>query len=200
MTEKPISAPCDLRYGAYRSSGHRDPADIRWLVLHSTEVKQRSDRPITARNVASAETIARSFTRPTAHGSAHLVIDDTSCFRCLRNTQIPWAAPSANTKGFHIEQCAFAAWTHDEWMAHEDMLDRVAYKLAYHAWLFKIPLVFLTAQGLRANRRGVTTHAEVSKAFPNSQGNHTDPGSNYPMKYVLALAKRHLTAIERDAT
>lgn len=194
-----VSASCKMTYQATRKSGERKLTDIRWLVLHSTEVKAYKSRPIMVRNVASAETVARSFSRKTAEGSAHLVIDDTDCFRCLRNTDIPWAAPGANTKGFHIEQCGFAAWSHDEWMLHEDMLDRVAYKLAYHAHLFRIPLAFVSANGLRANRRGVTTHAEVSEAFPNDQGNHHDPGVNYPLRYVFALAKNHLAEIERAA-
>jgi hypothetical protein len=52
-------------------------------------------------------------------------------------------------------------------------LNRAAYKAAYHCLVFGIPPVWLSADGLRRGGRGVTTHAECTKAFG---GTHTDPG------------------------
>ena len=172
-----IAATCHTDYmPASKTSGTRPLDAIRLLVLHSTE------------GGGSAKNVAEFFHGPSAEGSAHLVVDDDACYRCLANEQIPWAAPSANTDGFHIEQVGYAAWTAAEWEKHLNMLHRTAYKLAYHSKLFGIPLVFVDAAGLRAGHKGVTTHAEVSKAYPNSQGNHHDPGTGYPMRLVLNLA------------
>ena len=42
---------------------------------------------------------------------------------------------------------------------------------------------FIDAEGLKAGKKGVTTHAEVSKAFKKS--NHTDPGLGFPMDRIL---------------
>lgn len=179
-----IGASCRTTYTAYHKSGSRPVKDIIWIVLHSTE------------GGTSAGNIARYFQSPKSGGSAHLVIDDNACYRCLRNTDIPWGAPGANEQGFHIEQVAYAAWTQKQWLAHEHMLERVAFKMAYHAHLFSIPLRFVDAAGLKRGVKGVTTHAEVSKAFPNNVGNHHDPGTGYPMGYVLALAKKYLAEIK----
>jgi hypothetical protein len=180
-----ISASCRLTYRAYHKSGTRSQHNIKLIVLHSTE------------GGGSAAAVARYFTSASSGGSAHLVLDDNACYRCLRNIDIPWGAPGANEQGFHIEQLGYAAWTQKQWLAHEQMLDRAAYKIAYHAHLFKIPLVFLTAAGLKAGKRGVTTHAEVSKAWHKTD--HSDPGSGYPIKYVLALAKKYLEGMEEKA-
>jgi hypothetical protein len=185
MTDK-ITAGCRTQYRAYHKSGTRPLSSISLIVLHSTE------------GGGSAANVAHYFESPGSGGSAHLVIDDDTCYRCLLNSEIPWGAPGANSQGFHIEQLGYAAWTAEEWLAHPKMLDRVAYKMAYHAHLFKIPLVFVNAVGLRAGHKGVTTHAEVSKAWPNNAGNHHDPGTGYPMAHVLALAKKHLAAIQKS--
>lgn len=178
-----ITAPCRTDYKAYRSSGTRPIESIIWILLHSTEV------------AATAAQIAKSFSRRTAEGSAHLTVDDNYCYRSLRNDQIPWAAPGANTKGFHIEQCGFASWSKASWMQHENMLDRAAYKVALHCHYFNIPPRFITAAGLKAGHKGISTHAEVSKAFPNSQGNHHDPGTGWPRDYFMALVKSHYDAL-----
>jgi hypothetical protein len=73
------------------------------------------------------------------------------------------------------------------------MLKRGAYKAARHCKLFKIPPVFVTAAGLKAGKRGITTHAEVSKAFPNDAGNHHDPGAGWPAQYFVKLVKEYLS-------
>jgi len=110
----------------------------------------------------------------------HLVGDDDHCYRCLADNVIPWGAPGANEQGFHIEQCGYAAWTAPEWKQHLGTLKRAAFKTAYHCHKFGIPVTFVTAAGLRAGKHGITTHAEVSKAWPNDSGNHHDPGTGWP--------------------
>lgn len=175
---EPVAASCNTTYHAdTANSGKRALSAVKLLVLHSTE---------TPPNTAKA--VARAFASKSAEGSAHLTVDDISCYRTLANDEIPWAAPSANTQGFHIEQCGYAAWTAAEWEKHLTMLHRTAYKLALHSIAFKIPLVFLDAAALKAGRKGVTTHAQISLAWPNKLGNHHDPGKGYPMSLVINLA------------
>jgi hypothetical protein len=168
----PIRADCRGGYHAIRVSGLRDPAIIRWIVLHDTEG-------------GTAEGVARYFTTSKAQGSVHLVVDDAECFRCLRNEEIPWGAVGANTKGFHIEQCGFAKWSAAIWQAHRQTLRRAAYKTAYHCHKFGIPPRFVDAAALKRGDKGVTTHKECSKAFG---GDHSDPGLFWPrrlfMRYV----------------
>lgn len=179
-----ITSNCRTTYKAVHSSGVRPDSAVKLIVMHSTE----SD--------ASARQIAQYFATPASGGSAHLVVDDNSCYRCLTNEQVPWGAPGANTDGFHIEQVGFAAWTAAQWEEHLSMLHRGAYKAAYHCNLFKIPATFVTAEGLKASKRGITTHAQVSLAFPNAQGNHHDPGTGWPQDLFMGLVKHYLAAIK----
>jgi hypothetical protein len=52
---------------------------------------------------------------------------------------------------------------------------------------YAIPIVPLDAADLRADRRGVTTHVAVSRAWGRSD--HTDPGRAFPLGKVLARVK-----------
>lgn len=179
----PIKADCKTTYKAAHHSGNRPLSQITLIVLHSTEG-------------GTAEGVARYFTTKASGGSAHLVVDDDHCYRCLTNEQIAWGAPGANSQGFHIEQCGYAKWTAAEWKQHSDTLKRAAFKTAYHCHLFNIPIRFVVAADLVAGRHGITTHAEVSKAWPNSAGNHHDPGTGWPRAYFLSLVTRFYAALD----
>ena len=120
----PIGAECRRDfYPAYRTSGRRPLAAVTWIVLHSTEG-------------GTAASVARYFQSSSARGSAHLVVDNYECQRCLPNSAVPWAAPGANYAGFHIEQCGFAKWSTEEWRSHRATLERAAYKAARALQLF----------------------------------------------------------------
>ncbi len=175
---KPVDALCDQTYTAVHTSGVRKPEDVRWIVLHSAEGD-------------TAKGTAIYFTTQASGGSAHLCVDDDECYRTLRNIDIPWAAPGANTAGLHIEQAGHAAWTSAQWRKHDMTLRRAAYKTALHCDFFGIPTTFRTHLGLRRNLPGITTHWEVTQAFSDGVG-HTDPGKGWPrdlfMRYVREYA------------
>lgn len=176
MSAAPISADCLTTFHARLSSGFRRPSEIRWIVLHSAEG-------------GTARGVAQFFASPAAGGSTHLVVDDVSCYRCLLNETIPQAAPGANHAGFHIEQCGFAKWSMVVWRRHMRTLNRAAYKTAAHCVRFGIPVRFVTAPGLIAERAGITTHAECTRAFG---GTHTDPGPFWPRRlFMLRVAAYH---------
>lgn len=181
----PIPAVCSRLYTALRNSGPRPVTDIKWIVLHSTE----------GPDAAGA---ARWFADPKSEGSAHIVVDASTCFRTLPNTAIPWAAPGANAGGFHIEQAGYARWTRSDWLANEGTVRRAAFKAAWHAKLFGIPLRWVGPVGLRLGRKGLTTHRDVSYAWPllaRKAGFHTDPGAAYPKDKFLQWAKEYLAQI-----
>ena len=174
---QPVHAKCNPQYRAYHNSGKRDIGVIKLIVLHDTEG-------------GSAASIAHYFAEASSGGSAHLVVDDAGCYRCLPDDMIPWGAPGANVDGFHIEQCAYARWTRDEWLRHDAILHRVAYKVAAAGKRFEIPMKFVDHYGILAGHKGITTHAEVTKAYPKL-GTHTDPGSGYPIHHVIDLAHNY---------
>jgi hypothetical protein len=179
---RPLRTPCDRSYTAYRNSGTRPLTAVTLIVMHDTEG-------------GSASEIARYFSlhEEGVQGSAHLVVDDKDCFRCLRDFDIPWGAPGANKQGFHIEQCAFAYWNPLLWRRHMWMLRRAAYKTALHCHKFHIPPHFVRAHGLARGMAGITTHAEVTKWQQSigQPGNHTDPGRGWPRILFMTLVRRY---------
>jgi len=186
---KPIATPCSRQFfPASRTSGTRKLEEIIWVVIHDEEA-------------GSARSAAMYFADPREPedggptGSAHLTVDDNECFRCLRNEDIPWAAPKANRKGFHIELAGFARWSTVIWRRHINTLRRGAYKAAVHCNQFGIPAVYLTAPDLRKGEKGITTHKQVSKAFG---GTHYDPGPFFPMRLFIWLVRRYITEL-RDS-
>lgn len=177
---QPYGLNCSKRFRAKRVSGQRPLSAIRWIVMHSTE----GDTAVGA---------ASWFANPASRGSAHLCVDDYECYRTLENADIPWGAPGTNYGGFHIEQAGHARWTAAIWgTRHNRTLRRAAFKAAWHAELFGLPLRFRTAQQLRAGLEGITDHDECSRAFG---GNHWDPGPGWPrglfMGYVRYYAARN---------
>ncbi len=174
----PPETRCSRKYHAVRSSGQRDVDTVIWIVLHDEEAP-------------TAESAAQWFENPKAQGSAHLCVDDNECFRTLDNDEIPWGAPGANEQGFHIEQAGFAKWSSVVWLSHYRTLQRAAYKTALHCYVFGIPTTFIGAAGLRAGRKGITTHAEVSKAFG---GTHTDPGPFWPRRLFMRFVRSYYQA------
>lgn len=169
-----LSAKCRRTYyPASKSSGTRSLSRIKLVVLHDTEG-------------GTAESNARYFHGANAKGSAHLVVDGKACYRCLADSSIPWAAPGANSTGVHIELAAYARWTRAQWLLRPLLLRRAAYKTAKYCKVYGLPPVFRTAAELRDGKRGVTTHAECTKAFG---GDHTDPGPNFPLGVFMGLVR-----------
>lgn len=179
----PIASACDRRYRAVHSSGKRPLSQIALMVLHDEEA-------------LTALTAAAWFANTASAGSAHLCNDDRSCFRCLDDADIPWGAPGANYRGLHFEQAGFASWPRTTWtLQHHMTIDRTAFKVAFHIHKYranKIPVAFVDHVGLQAGRKGITTHAECTKAFG---GTHTDPGRGYPIDVFMARCEHFYAAL-----
>jgi hypothetical protein len=172
---QPIAATCRRRFTAVHNSGRRPVSAITHIVIHSTEGD-------------TAAGAATWFANPESAGSAHLVVDDRECYRTLDDTRIPFGAPGTNTNGFHIEHAGHAKlWNRQKWMSHEQTLRRGAFKAAFHAVKFGVPLKILSANDLRHGRSGFVTHATVSEAF---HGSHTDPGPGFPLDHYMELVRR----------
>ena len=173
-------------YPAYHTSGKRKLSDIDWIVWHDEEA-------------ASAESAARYFQSKASGGSAHLCVDDNHCFRCLANEDVAWgaAAPQApgggvNHQCFHIEMAGFARWSAVVWKSHLNTLRRCAYKTAAHCKQFDLPTEFRYAADLKAGRKGITTHREISKAWG---GTHTDPGPFFPISMTMWFVRRYYSQL-----
>lgn len=175
---QPIAAPCSSEFKAVHHSGTRSLKELRWIIVHSTEGS-------TARGAASW------FANPASRGSAHLCVDDNECYRTLSDSKIPWAAQGANTRGFHIEMAGFARWSAYVWgTKHRRTINRAAYKAALRCKKYGIPARWRTATELRAGKKGISSHANCSKAFG---GDHWDPGPGFPRRLFMRRVRYYLS-------
>jgi hypothetical protein len=175
-----ISRNCRKDYHARHSSGTRPLDQIWWVVMHDTEGP-------------SAQSAAVWFENPASQGSSNSVVDNRVCYATLDDDEIPWGAPGANYHGYHIEQAGYARWTNVIWSkTHRETVKRAAYRAAVRCQRYDLPIRFCTAEMLRAKKKGITTHAECTKAFG---GNHTDPGFGYPMNLLLYYTRKYAEGI-----
>lgn len=180
-----VTTEASGRFSAVHSSGVRIASQIRQVCIHSTEGD-------------TAEGAASWFANPNSEGSANMVCDDKESFRTLPDGVVPWAAPGLNTSGYHIELAGYAHWTRKEWLAHIDTLNRAAYKAALRCKKYSIPARWVGPVRLRLGWKGLTTHRDVSYAWPllaRPAGFHTDPGPNFPKDIFLQLVKHYLVKL-----
>lgn len=163
-------------------------SSIGLIVTHTMENDERPD---------GAENVASWFAGSTApQASAHFCLDNNSVVQCVRLADVAWGAPNANHNGVHVEWCGRAAqqtrdW-HDPFSNQERELGAQLYAALAH--LLNIPVRWLEPADLKAGMRGITSHANVSKAFPNNAGNHWDPGPNFPHGELLSRVSAILRA------
>ena len=179
-----ITKKCSHEFHARQSSGIRSLSQISLVVLHVAES-------------SNARNVARDFSTTTREASAHLVVGQSSCYRCLKDMEIPEAAIGANLIGIHIEHAGFAAWSRAEWLKHDMTLRRGAYKAAHICHRYQLGTRFLTATDLiNGHHRGITTHHEVNlwQIHLDTPGDHshTCPGVTFPLdRYASHIARYH---------
>jgi N-acetyl-anhydromuramyl-L-alanine amidase AmpD len=157
-----------------RTSGRR----IDLIVVHSMETDETA---------AAAESCARWFQNPAAKVSAHYCVDADSIVQCVREQDVAWHAPGANSDGIGIEHAGRASQTPADWAdAYSTaMLERSAVLAAEVCARWWIPVTWLHPADLLAGRRGLTSHNNVSLAF--RRGSHWDPGPGFPVERYLRL-------------
>jgi hypothetical protein len=149
------------------------------VVIHDEEY------PVSSR---SAEDVAAYFATSAAAGSAHYVVDADSEQHCVRDNAIAWHAPP-NQGSIGIEMDGYARFTTAEWMqpGSQGSLKTAARRTAELCRRFGIPFDWLSVNDLLAGRHGITSHANVSAAW--HQSNHTDPGPQFPAAEFMALVR-----------
>lgn len=165
----------------YRDIGRSRACEL--IVLHSSENQEKPGK---------AYEVAQWFASEDApESSAHFVVDSGEVVQCVDVDDIAWAAPGANHNGIQIEHVGFARQPPEDWADtySKQMLELSARLAADLCFLHKIPAVFVSAeQLLGVGARGITRHADVSRAFRKST--HTDPGAGFPIaQYVERVAE-----------
>lgn len=133
-----------------------------------------------------ARNVATYFQSPQAGGSAHVIADPGELVRCVPDNVVAYHAPP-NAHSLGIELCDPSAGDPARWgdKAHQAMLALAAGQVREWCDAYSIPAVWLSPADLVAGRRGITSHANVSAAWHETD--HTDPGAGFPVAGFLDL-------------
>lgn len=160
---------------------------VRVIVLHSAESPEKPGKALS---------VAKWFARDDApKASAHFVVDATDVVQCVREEDVAWAAPGANSDGIHIELTGYARQTPEDWFDtySASMLDLASRLVADLCVRFGVPPRALVAADLLAGASGITRHMDVTEAYKRST--HVDPGVGFPMarfvQHVAELVDAH---------
>ena len=162
--------------------------DFDILTANDDGIRQTPPRVIfihtfEGRDLDAAE-MARYQLSPAAGGSYTIVIDvDGKTARENDDEFIPWSAgPTANRAGHHISLAGQAAFSRDTWLSRTKQIDKLIEVIAAYCRQYGYPPVIRVAGELAAGKWGMSTHAEASKAWRETD--HTDPGVNFPLDVV----------------
>lgn len=196
MTRIPPPDPPYEGPAAHVSAGDNMP--IHRIVLHST---------VSPCKAGGRHDIARYFRSPEAGGSANYVTDPVDAVQVVGDHQIAWHAPP-NQHSLGVEMCdmpvpvpplplrplkrLFWRWRRPEQQA---MLHVTAQLVAQLCLAYGVPIRWLSVRALRRGRHGITVHANVSRAF--KQSDHWDPGF-WPRRQFMALVDAYATQLRRD--
>lgn len=129
---------------------------------------------------------------PAAGGSYHIVIDvNGMTARENDDDYIPWSAGyKANRDGIHISLAGQAAFSRDKWLSRGKQIDKLADMVAAYCKSYGVPAIYRTAEDLKADRWGISTHADAAIAWRETD--HTDPGKGFPMDVLVDKVNQRL--------
>jgi N-acetyl-anhydromuramyl-L-alanine amidase AmpD len=155
--------------------------EIQAVVIHSAETSEGPE---------TAEALMNWAASPQCKNSWHYAVDPDSITQSVQEKDIAWHVKSFSVKSIGIEMAGRAKQTREEWLdeASGAIIRRTAALVADICKRHDLPVQFVDAEGLKAGKRGITTHNEVSKAFKDTD--HYDPGPGFPMDVLLDLAWR----------
>ena len=157
-----------------KTPANRTSFDV--VVIHTMEIAERAD---------AAEICARWFRSPVSRVSAHYCVDADTVIQCVREKDVAWHARGGNADSIGVELAGFARQTEKDWADRysKAVLARAATLVADVCRRRRIPVRWLVADDLSADRRGITGHVEVSRAYGRSD--HWDPGPGFPIEGFL---------------
>lgn len=154
-----------------------------WIAIHTAEGSR------------TKESLFSYFDSSQA-GSSHAGIDAGGIGVWLSDTVAAWTMLGGNPYAIQAELCGFARWTRAQWLSEADqdgcksprqMLRNTSRWIADVAKRTGIQVRRLTDAQIRGrSETGVLGHGDYSRA--TGDGDHTDPGPNFPWDVVLADA------------
>lgn len=185
-------APVYLGPPFRKSAGSNKP--VNRIVLHGT---------VSPTERGGARAIAAFFRSDRAGGSAHYVVDPGEVVQVTWDSVIAWHAPP-NTRSIGVEMCDWVGAPParstplplSRWRdrPHTEMLERTARLVAQLCLANDIPVRILGPAGLRASRRGICEHSDVSQAW--QQSTHWDLGY-FPRRRFMRMVRHQVAVLTR---
>lgn len=182
----------DLRWMPPRSWTNANRGSVQLIVIHTTEGSAHNN---------SAEDGAAYDQRRTDGTSTHYFYDNDSTVQCVRTEdQAHTARSQGNRRGIQHELCTKAGTGPAGWADpyHQAMLRRAAKQCARDAKKWGIPVRHLAVSQVAAGAKGFCGHWDITRAFPQDGGSHTDPGANFPWTQFLNLVRAEMDPPEED--
>lgn len=169
-------------YGPYNN------LPVNRLVVHDMEYPERP---------TGAEWCADYFAQGERIASAHYCCDSDSIVQCVSEAHIAYHAPP-NTHSIGIEHAGYSAQSRADWLdAYSTAELKLSAKLAADICKrHNIPIVKLSVADLKAGKRGICGHRDVSDAFHKTD--HGDPGANFPWDDYLGWVREATNGQEDD--
>lgn len=154
------------------------------IVIHTTD---GSERPTSAEDGAAYDKTRTDGT------STHFFVDSTGVVQELEISDEAHAARAhGNDIGIQIEVCGLARQTAAQWAddASKKTLEWLAQLCVQLRRLGYYPTRRLSPAELRGSwnsgsPRGFCGHVDITNAFPEDKGTHTDPGPSFPWTWLF---------------
>lgn len=165
----------------------RQGKPVLWIAVHTAEGSR------------TKESLFNYFDSSQS-GSSHAGIDAAGIGVWLPDNVGAWTMLGGNPYAVQAELCAFARWTRAQWLSDQaqdgcanprQMLRNTSRWIADVAKRNGIPIVRLSDDQIRGrSAKGVLGHGDYSRA--TGDGDHSDPGPNFPWDVVLSDAQAYL--------
>lgn len=182
MTQSPEYP--DLPWMPPKSWDDSNRSSVQLVVIHTTEGSA---------SASSAEDGAAYDQRRTDGTSTHYFHDSDSTIQCVRTADQAHAARTqGNRRGIQHELCTRAGSANWADAYHQAMLRKAARQAARDSKKWGIPVRHLTVAEVAAGVKGFCGHWDITRAFPQDNGSHTDPGLNFPWTQFLDMVRAEL--------
>lgn len=173
----------DLRWMPPKSWTNANRSSVQVVVIHATDGSE---------GATSAEDGASYDQRRTDGTSTHYFHDADSTIQCVLTADLAHAArTNGNRIGIQHELCGRADQGAAGWAdpASQGTIRQAARQVARDCAKWGIPVRRLTPAQVAAGAKGICGHVDITAAFPQDKGDHTDPGPTFPWTSFLALVQ-----------